>query len=108
MGQFDVFEVGVNRNTIAGIGLLGDVGERSWGGDHGSWVEIALATHNGRHEVAEGGPRRLWRLVEHAHRVWTDLDRPGWDRFGLTVTPQAQTVWFDRPDSDRTWRLAAR
>lgn len=74
----------------------------------GSWAEITLAAENGQHAVAEGGPRRLWHLIENAHRTWTDLDRPGWDRFGLTVTPQTHTVWFDQPDSDHTWQLAAR
>ena len=73
----------------------------------GSWAEITLATQNGQHTVAEGGPRRLWSLVENADHTWTDLGRPGWDHFGLTVTPQAHTVWFDQPDSDHTWQLAA-
>lgn len=71
----------------------------------GSWAEITLATENGPHAVAEGGPRRLWGCVENAHRIWTELGRPGWDRFGLTVTPQSHTVWFDQPDNDHTWRL---
>jgi hypothetical protein len=66
----------------------------------GSWAEISLTTRNGRHEVAEGGPRRLWRLVEKAHRTWVDLGRPGWDRFGLTVTPRTHTCWFDHPDNE--------
>ncbi|NIJ12955.1 methyltransferase of ATP-grasp peptide maturase system [Saccharomonospora amisosensis] len=74
----------------------------------GSWAEIALATQNGQHEVAEGGPRRLWRFVEQAHRTWTDLRRPGWDSFGLTVTPDTHTVWFDQADGEHTWRLAPR
>jgi methyltransferase of ATP-grasp peptide maturase system len=71
----------------------------------GSWAEITFATHNGVHEVAEGGHRRLWHLVENAHRIWTDLGQPGWDRFGLTVTPQTHTVWFDQPCGNHTWHL---
>lgn len=35
----------------------------------GSWAEITLAADNGQHEVAEGGPRRMWHLVEQAHRT---------------------------------------
>ncbi|OZM75191.1 protein-L-isoaspartate(D-aspartate) O-methyltransferase [Amycolatopsis antarctica] len=73
----------------------------------GSWAEITLAAQNGQHEVAEGGPRRLWRLIENAYDTWTDLGRPGWDSFGLTVTPGTHTVWFDQPDSEHTWYLAA-
>ncbi|WP_033290916.1 methyltransferase domain-containing protein [Amycolatopsis jejuensis] len=68
----------------------------------GSWAEITLAAENGRHAVAEGGPRRLWRLVEEAHRLWTDLGCPGWDRFGFTATPQAQTVSLD---GGHSWRV---
>ncbi|MFE3171384.1 methyltransferase domain-containing protein [Amycolatopsis sp. NPDC059090] len=74
----------------------------------GSWAEVAFAVEHGLHPVAEGGPRRLWSLVENAHRVWTDLGRPGWGRFGLTVTSEAQVVWFDQPDSDHAWELAVR
>jgi hypothetical protein len=74
----------------------------------GSWAEVTRAGQNGLHPVAEGGPRRLWRLVEQAHRTWTELGQPGWDSFGPTVTPQAQTVWVDQPHSDRAWHLATR
>ena len=72
----------------------------------GSWAEVTLATENGGHAVAEGGPRRLWRLLEQAHSTWTALGRPGWDRFGLTVTPENQVLWFDEPDSQHVWQLA--
>ena len=33
------------------------------------------------------------------------LGRPGWDRFGLTVTPGRQWVWLDSPHSNHTWPL---
>jgi hypothetical protein len=74
----------------------------------GSWAEITVATKNGRHSVAEGGPRRLWQLVEQAHHTWIDLGRPAWDSFGLTVTPETHTLWFYEPDSEHTWRLRPR
>lgn len=74
----------------------------------GSWAEVGLAADAGRHTVVEGGPRRLWRLVEQAHATWTALGRPGWDRFGLTVTRHGQYVWLDQPDSDHVWRVAGR
>ncbi|MEU4675290.1 methyltransferase domain-containing protein [Amycolatopsis sp. NPDC023774] len=73
----------------------------------GSWAEITFATQNGQHGVAEDGPRRLWRLVEIAHSTWVDLGRPGWDSFGLTVTPEAHTLWFDRPEGEHTWHIAS-
>ncbi len=72
----------------------------------GSWAEATLAAdQHGRHTVVEGGPRRLWRVVERAHHTWTRLGRPGWGRFGLTVTPETHTLWLDQPDSPHTWRL---
>lgn len=74
----------------------------------GSWTEVALAEQNGLHVVAENGPRRLWRLVEHAHQTWVELGRPGWDAFGLTVTGERQTAWFDHPGSGHTWPLPTR
>ncbi|SFO62446.1 methyltransferase domain-containing protein [Amycolatopsis rubida] len=73
----------------------------------GSWAEIALASDNGQHEVAEGGLRRLWQLVENAHDTWTELGQPGWNRFGLTVTREMHTVWFDHPDGKRAWHIAS-
>lgn len=72
----------------------------------GSWAEITLADDDGTHEVLEGGPRSVWRLVETAHETWTDLGRPGWERFGLTVTPDRQVVWFDTPSGTHQWPLA--
>lgn len=69
----------------------------------GSWAEITLVQQNGLHSVAEGGPRRLWNMIEHARRQWVELGQPGWDRFGLTVTGDAGTVWLDHPDSKHTW-----
>ena len=50
--------------------------------------------------VTWGGPRRLWDDVERAHALWRAHRRPGWDRIGLTVTPdRIHTVWLDRPDA---------
>jgi methyltransferase of ATP-grasp peptide maturase system len=71
----------------------------------GSWAEITLDAVDGTHQVIEGGPRRLWRLVEDAHHLWTRLDKPGWGRFGLTVTPERQTVWIDQSDGEHRWTL---
>ncbi|APU14038.1 MULTISPECIES: methyltransferase domain-containing protein [Actinoalloteichus] len=69
----------------------------------GSWAEITLTATDHGHAVAEGGPRRLWSILEDSHRQWLDLGEPGWGRFGLTVTPDRQTLWLDQPDSEHTW-----
>jgi protein-L-isoaspartate O-methyltransferase len=70
----------------------------------GSWAEVTLDGH-GVHHVTEGGPRRVWRIIENAHALWNTLDHPGWDRFGLTVTEDHQQVWLDTPTSSHTWPL---
>ena len=71
----------------------------------GSWAQITLAAVDGGYEVREGGPRRLWRAVENAHQLWNGLDRPGWDRFGLSVTPDTQALWLDQHDGEHSWML---
>ncbi|MFE4518347.1 hypothetical protein ACFRMQ_29685 [Kitasatospora sp. NPDC056783] len=35
--------------------------------------------------------------VEDAHRWWEGRGCPGPERFGLTVTEEAQWAWLDRP-----------
>ncbi len=73
--------------------------------EDGSWAEVTLTDDHGVHHVAEGGPRRVWRIIENAHALWNTLDHPGWDRFGLTVTEGHQRVWLDTPTSSHTWLL---
>jgi hypothetical protein len=75
--------------------------------DDGSWAEVTLASAGGVYQVAEAGPRQIWRTLEHAHALWGELDHPGWDRFGLTVTEHHQHVWLDAPTSPHTWPLAS-
>lgn len=72
----------------------------------GSWCEVDESTPDGLRHVREAGPHRLWRAVENAHDTWLRLDRPGWERFGLTVTRTGQRVWLDSPDGDTWWPLS--
>ncbi|MGH3568527.1 MAG: protein-L-isoaspartate(D-aspartate) O-methyltransferase, partial [Pseudonocardia sp.] len=59
------------------------------------------------HQLREAGPTPLWRHIEDAHQLWAGAGRPGWERLGLTVTPDHQHVWLDTPDrTDHRWRLA--
>jgi len=55
--------------------------------------------------VTEGGPRPLWRMVEDAYRLWEGVGQPSWARFGLTATPDRQTVWLDDPVTGPHWHL---
>jgi methyltransferase of ATP-grasp peptide maturase system len=85
---------------FAGLGLPGVVAiGRHLLHPDGSWTE-----HRGS-LVKQGGPRRLWDDVERAHAEWTALGEPRRDRFGLTITPEAQVLWLDEPDG-RHWALA--
>ncbi|MEV5596918.1 methyltransferase domain-containing protein [Streptomyces sp. NPDC052496] len=45
--------------------------------------------------VWQYGARRLWDEVEAAYRWWAGNGRPGYDRFGMTVTPDGERVWLD-------------
>ncbi len=66
----------------------------------GAWCAVGPPDRRGHRTVTWGGPRCLWDDVERAHAVWRDHRRPGWDRLGLTVTPDgSHTVWLDRPDA---------
>ncbi|MGQ0778440.1 MAG: methyltransferase domain-containing protein [Pseudonocardiales bacterium] len=71
----------------------------------GSWCELSTADKNGIREVWEGGPSHLWASIEAGLEFWRQQGEPGWDRFGLTVTPHRQTVWLDTPDSDHHWHI---
>ncbi len=73
----------------------------------GSWCEVSNHIGSATRQVWEAGPTPLWRALEDADQLWHDLGRPGWDRFGLTVTTERQWIWLDSPDSDHTWPLAA-
>jgi methyltransferase of ATP-grasp peptide maturase system len=70
----------------------------------GSWVCHTTDTQ-GAHRVRQGGPQRLWDRIEELQRQWNDLGAPQRQRFGLTATPDAHTVWLDAPSSGRTWTL---
>ncbi|MFJ7248085.1 hypothetical protein ACIQWA_26125 [Kitasatospora sp. NPDC098652] len=67
--------------------------------DGGSWAAVDWDGTRGaeRYTVWQHGPRRLWEEVEGAYRWWLENGRPGPERFGLTVTPDGQWVWLDKP-----------
>jgi len=72
----------------------------------GSWCEITPhPDEHGNRRVLEAGPQRLWLTIEDAHRLWTSLGEPGWERFGVTVTREHHRVWLDHPDSHHSWQL---
>lgn len=72
----------------------------------GSWCEIDEPSPDGTRHIWEAGAHQLWRTVEDTHATWLQMGRPGWERFGLIVTPTQQWVWLDSPDSDTRWALS--
>jgi hypothetical protein len=60
-----------------------------------SWAAVKFATEDAPGEVYQSGPRRLWDEVEAAGQWWQAAGLPGFERFGLTVTPEGERTWLD-------------
>ena len=71
----------------------------------GSWCEVRETVDDGTRQVWEAGGHELWRIIEDRHAAWRALGEPGWDRFGLTVTPERQWAWLDSPDGQHIWDI---
>jgi methyltransferase of ATP-grasp peptide maturase system len=68
------------------------------GPDSSSWARV-----QDRH-VTQGGPLRLWDILEQAHAHWIDLGRPAPHQFQITITRGGrQSVTVDR--AGRSWSL---
>ncbi len=75
--------------------------------DTTSWAAVDWdGTSEDRFTVWQHGPRRLWNEAEIAYAWWTMHDRPGPERFGLTVTATGESTWLD--DSDQPVPLIGR
>ncbi len=68
-----------------------------WFVDGHSWASVDAEPTADSYPVHQYGPRRLWDEVEAAYHRWIAWGRPERERFGLTVTPDAQWVWLDEP-----------
>ncbi len=64
-----------------------------------SWAVVVFRDGGGRATVHQCGRRRLWDEVESAFQWWQEQGRPGFERFGLTVTADRQTPWLDEPSN---------
>ncbi len=64
-----------------------------------SWATADYADGRSEYGVVEYGPRRLWAEAEAVMSWWREQGEPRFERYGLTVTPQGQQVWLDRPDN---------
>ncbi|MFG2769790.1 methyltransferase domain-containing protein [Streptomyces sp. NPDC048350] len=64
-----------------------------------SWATVDYEPGAAEYEVYQSGPRNLWEEVRAAHRWWDGQGRPGFERFGLTVTADGQaSAWLDAPE----------
>ncbi|MFC9688883.1 protein-L-isoaspartate(D-aspartate) O-methyltransferase [Kribbella sp. NPDC056951] len=63
----------------------------------GSWARIDQGT------VSQGGPQKVWDLLEIAHQQWVELGRPSRERFSLAIRPEAQEVRLG--GTDASWQL---
>lgn len=69
-----------------------------------SWAAVMFRDDEKEARVWQSGPRRLWDEVEVAYRWWVEQGKPDHTRFGLTVTPEGETVWLDSPLN--SWELS--
>ncbi|MFF2145411.1 methyltransferase domain-containing protein [Kitasatospora sp. NPDC058190] len=64
-----------------------------------SWASVDYERGHTEFEVYQSGPRKLWDEAAAAYQWWADQGRPGYERFGLTVTSEGQYGWLDSPDN---------
>ena len=62
----------------------------------GSWA-VLESDREGVAYAYQGGPRDIWSVIEAAASRWLAEGRPALNRYGLTVTPEENSVWFDVP-----------
>ncbi|HWR46493.1 MAG TPA: protein-L-isoaspartate(D-aspartate) O-methyltransferase, partial [Pseudonocardiaceae bacterium] len=58
----------------------------------GSWASVVPGDAEGRYDVRQYGPRRLWSEVEAAHRWWRHSGEPTLEDWEFVITPDGQTV----------------
>ncbi|MFC5214330.1 ATP-grasp peptide maturase system methyltransferase [Streptomyces coerulescens] len=54
--------------------------------------------------VNQRGPLKLWNAVEDSIALWEGHGSPHLSEFGMTITPDAQTVWLGEPHGP-SWTL---
>jgi protein-L-isoaspartate O-methyltransferase len=64
-----------------------------------SWATADFVPEAREFEVYMSGPRDLWGELVAAHRWWEGQGRPGFERFGLSVTSEGvHRAWLDTPE----------
>ncbi|QNP70461.1 protein-L-isoaspartate(D-aspartate) O-methyltransferase [Streptomyces roseirectus] len=70
----------------------------------GTWAESVYAP-GAEPYIRAGDGEGAWDAVERWWSWYLAHDRPSWDRFGLTVTDEGHTLWFQSPQDGEAWRL---
>lgn len=73
----------------------------------GSRAEVCTSATDRGFLVRQYGERKLWHEVEEAAKFWNSEGRPGYERFGITATPEHQYVWYDDPGDPRRWPIGS-
>ncbi|MBC2902345.1 methyltransferase domain-containing protein [Streptomyces cupreus] len=69
-----------------------------------SWACVVFRDGQAEAQVWQSGPRRLWDEVTATLDWWRAAGKPGYERFGLTVTAEGtQRVWLDDPSD--SWEV---
>lgn len=103
VGEYDAsLAIGLRVPSCKNIVVLDEDGSGAytvWFIDQksGSWASIGYERDAADCPVRQFGPRRLWDEIAAAYRWWDDHGRPGRERYGVTVTPETQSVWLDEP-----------
>ncbi|QDY77497.1 methyltransferase domain-containing protein [Streptomyces qinzhouensis] len=66
--------------------------------DRASWASVDYVPGQRDYLVEQYGPERLWETAEGAFREWEGWGRPERDRFGITVSADAERVWLDHEE----------
>ncbi|MGW0801923.1 methyltransferase domain-containing protein [Nonomuraea sp. NPDC002799] len=72
-----------------------------WVADQDDPAVWSLVTHRSgqaEFDLYRLGDRPVWDEVTDAYFRWVSWGEPSRDRFGMTVTPEGQSIWLDSPD----------
>ncbi|MFC5816927.1 methyltransferase domain-containing protein [Nonomuraea harbinensis] len=74
--------------------------------DPESWAVAIWRPDSEEYQVFQVGDRPVWEEVTDAYFRWVGWGEPGYDRFGMTVGPDGQRIWLDRPEHPLTGCLS--
>jgi hypothetical protein len=57
-----------------------------------SWASVVPGAEEGRYDVRQTGPRRLWDETATAYRWWVGNGSPTIDQWRFTIGPATQSV----------------